>query len=200
MERLRAHLRRHNRKVALLSFLTLAGALLLWGVLCFVALWLFLLGNSVVKPLDWRPSPRPLLLAFAGAAALLCCVAWLLRRLRPNEAPRDHKGLWEIALDILLAVPRMTLAVAGTARARARLNEHELQLAWDLLRRMSDSAGPLPLHTLPLEIPGPAAREKILLALQLSELIDLRRRDSGPVLTFRNDAARQLAADRVRLR
>jgi hypothetical protein len=43
-------------------------------------------------------------------------------------------------------------------------------------------------------------RGKILLALQLSGLIEIRPTSSGPVVAFQNQKARSLAEERVRLR
>jgi hypothetical protein len=43
-------------------------------------------------------------------------------------------------------------------------------------------------------------REKIVLALQLSGLVEIRPSSDGPVLAFQNAQARRLAQERVRLR
>ena len=199
-ERLRAHLRRHNRRVLGLTILTSIAAIVLWAGLYFVAWWLFLIAVTVARPFDFQPVAGPLVRGFAATAAVLCLSAWIARRLRPNEAARDHKGIAESAMDVLLAVPRVTLAIFGTGAASARLSETELEQAWDLLRRMNESEKPIRVQELPVDIPDASAREKIILALQLSALIELRQTSLGPVLAFRNAQARRLAEDRVRLR
>jgi len=200
IERLRAHLGRHNRRVLALTIATFAVAAALWLVLYFVTWWLFLLAGTVAKPLDFQPAAGPLARGFTATAVLLCLFAWIARRLRPNEAARDHKSIGEHFLDVLLAVPRVTLAIFGTGAAAARLSETELEHAWNLLQRMNDAGKPLPMHGLPVDIPDPAMRNKIVLALQLSGLLEIRPSATGPLLAFRDERARHLAQKRVRLR
>lgn len=200
VERLRAHLRCHNRRAAVLAFMIFAAAAALWMALYFVAWWLFLLGGTATKPLDYHPASGPLARGFAATAVLLCVCAWVGRRLRPNEAPQDHKSFGEHFLDVLLAVPRLTLAIFGTGGAVAWLSDSELDQAWNLLRRLNEAGSPVPVQELPVDIPDPAMRKKILLALQLSGVIDIHPTATGRVLTFRDDRARELAQERVRLR
>ncbi len=200
MERLREHLHRHNRWVLILTILTLVLAAALWAGLYAVAWWLFLLAGTAARPFDFNPGAGALVRGFAVTAVLLCVCAWIARRLRPNEAPRDRKGFGENFLDLLLAVPRVTLSIFGTGAAAARLSESELEQAWLLLRRMDAAEGPLPVQALPVEIPDSAMRGRIVLALQLSGIIEIRPTSSGPVLAFRNKKARGLAQERVRLR
>ena len=200
MERLREHLRRHNRRVLALTIVTFAAAAALWAGLYFVTWWLFLLGGTAAKPFDFQPAAGPLARGFAATAVLLCLFAWMGRRMRPNEAARDHKSLGEHFLDVLLAVPRVTLSIFGTGGAAARLSESELEHAWTLLRRMDEAGKPVPVQELPVDIPDPGMRDKIVLALQLSGLIEVRSTSSGPVLAFQNAKARRLAQERVRLR
>ncbi len=118
----------------------------------------------------------------------------------PNEAARDHTSLTGHFLDVILAVPRVTLAIFGLTSATARLNDRELEFAWTLLRRMHNAPKPLPIQSLPVEIPDPSMRDKIVLALQLGGLVEIRPTLQGPVLAFRNDKARDFAQERVRLR
>jgi hypothetical protein len=198
--RLKEHLHRHNRYVLGLTVFTVAASAFLWGGLYFVVWWLFLFFGSAVKSTDFHPSSAPVLRAFAAVAAILCVFAWLSRWLRPNPVPQDHKGFGGHFLDLLLAVPRVTLSVFGTGGSAARLTDTELGYAWDLLRRMDESAKPLQIQMLPVEIPDAKMREKILLTLQLSRLVEIRATRTGTVLTFANPVAREVAQDRVRLR
>jgi hypothetical protein len=200
MERLRKHLRRHNRLVAGLTIGTFIVAAALWVGLYFVVWWLFLLAGTAANPLDFQPRSGPLIRGFVTTAVLLCVIAWLARLRRTNETPRDSKSFGEHCLDLLLAVPRVTLAILGTGGAAARLSDVELEHAWRLLRRMSDASRPLPMQEVPVDIPDPAIRKKIVLALQLSGLIEVRATLTGRVLAFRDDKARRLAQDRARLR
>jgi len=200
IERLREHLHRHNRWVLLITIITFAAAVALWAGLYTVTWWLFLLGSTAARPFDLQPATGALLRGFATTGLLLCVAAWIARRLHPNEAPQDHKNLGGHFLDLLLAVPRLTLSIFGTGRAAARLSDSELEHAWRLLRRMSDAGHPVPIQTVPVDIPDSAMRDKIVLTLQLSGLIEMRTTSGGPVLAFRNKEARRLAQERVRLR
>jgi hypothetical protein len=198
MERLRAHLQRHNRRVLWLTIATFLFAAALWFALYFVTFWLFLLGHTAVSPFDFQPASGPLVRGFAATAVVLCLFAWVARRMRPNEAARDHKSFVEHFVDVLLAVPRVTLAIFGMSTAAARLSDAELEHAWRLLVRLND--GTIPMQSLPVDIPDPSMRNRIVLALQLGDLIDIRPTSTGPVIAFRNEKARLLAQERVRLR
>jgi hypothetical protein len=200
IERLLEHLRRHNRFVLGLTMLTAGAAIALWTILYWLAWWLFIFGGSAVSLSGFNPSAGRFLRGFVATAALLCFGAWLSRKLRPNQAPRDHKGLGEHLMDLLLAVPRVTLAIFGTGAAAARLDDAELEAAWNLLRRMDSLSRPFPLQRTPVEIPDDAMREKVLLALQFSGLVEIRSTEEGAILAFQNAEARRLAQDKVRLR
>ncbi len=200
MERLREHLRRHNRWVLGITILTLLLAAGLWAGLYLAAWWLFLLGGTAARPYDFQPDAAALFPGFAATGLVLCLWAWIAHRLRLDAAARDHKGIGEHFMDVLLAVPRMTLSIFGTGGAAARLNDRELEQAWLLLQRMSRADGPIPMHGLPVDIPDSDMRERIVLALQLSGLVEIRPSSDGPVLAFQNAQARRLAQERVRLR
>jgi len=200
IERLQEHLRRHNRSVLGLTLLTAGAAIALWTFLYCMVWWLFILGGTVFSFASFTPSAGIFFRCFLATAVLLCIGAWLSRKLRPNQAPRDHKGAGEHFMDLLLAVPRITLAIFGTGAAAARLNDAELESAWLLLRRMDRAGGPLPAQMVPVEIPNAAMRDKIIMALQFSGLIEMRPSSDGPVLAFQNAKARRLAQDKVRLK
>jgi hypothetical protein len=200
MERLRAHLRAHNRRVLGLTIATFAVVAVLWAGLYFVAWWMFLIAGTATKSVDFHPNAEALVRGFAATAVLLCVLAWIGRSLRRNEAARDRKGFWEHFLDVVLAVPRLTLAVFGLSGAAARLSDQELEHAWKLLNRMNERDTPVRVSELPVEIPDAPARHKIVEALQLTGLVEIRPSAGGPVLGFRDEEARLLAQDRVRLR
>src|SRR5215210_7231562 len=135
LDRLRAHIARHNRYVAWLSLFTTIAAAGSWALLYFVACWFVLLALSIAGPADTRMPPLfPHM--FVGLATGLCLFAWFLQWRWPDQFPRDRKPVWEIILDFLLVVPRMTLAIWGTIRAWQHLNTRELSLAVRLLQRI----------------------------------------------------------------
>jgi hypothetical protein len=172
---LRAHIADHNFRVALLTLLTLIGALALWFLLHAALHWLTLLAVTVVKGLDAR-APAFVDQAFWIAAAVLLVLAWIDRRFRPDDRPRDHKSAAEIAWEILLAIPRATFAIGSTLSAWQNLAPRELTTAAELVDRLGHDRR-MPLHALPLEIPNERLRLKILFALQLLQIVEIRRED-----------------------
>lgn len=168
---LRAKFAEHNRLVALVAVLTLLVTAGIWYLLFAVLYWLAFLFASIVRGADARP-PEVLPALFIYSAGLLVLLAWLARKRFANELPKDEKSPWEIAVEFLLAIPRATIAVWGNVSAWQRLDERELGLATDLIGTI-ESAGRIPLHQVPLDIPDPRDRLRILLALQLIEVINV---------------------------
>jgi len=197
-DRLRAHFTRHNRRVVFLAVVTALLAVIAWGLLGFAAYWFTLLFLSIEHPFDAQV-PAWFFPALATGAAALCFFAWLLRRMRPDERARDNYSFVETLLDFLLVVPRMTLAISGTLSALIFLKNQELRLALALLQRI-DREDALPLHAVPIEIAEESVREKILLALQITELVTIRKTDAGPALALHDEAVRALFQPVVRLR
>ncbi|MGA3171180.1 MAG: hypothetical protein ABSE62_09205 [Chthoniobacteraceae bacterium] len=200
IERLRGHLRRHNRQVFWLTIAALVMSAILWSGLYLLACWLYLLGGSAVRGTDFHWRSGGLLPGFVITVLVMCLFAWITRRMRPNRVPRDHRSIGEHFMDVVLAVPRLTLGVFGMSTAAARLKGEDLDHAWRLLRRMEEAGKPVSVQSLPVDITDGAMRDRILLALQLSGLIDIRPSASGPVLYFANERARLLAQERVQLR
>lgn len=172
---LRAQIALHNFRAALLALLTAIVAAGLWFVLRAIAHWLVLLASSVLRGVDARPV-ADLDSVFWTAAAGLIALAWFERRLNPDERPKDHKTALEITWDFVLAVPRLTLSIWGTLRAWLRLDDQEIANAVALIERLEDEPR-LFLSQLPLEIPDSERRFRILFALQLLQIVDIRRED-----------------------
>jgi hypothetical protein len=169
------HLGAHNRRVALLSVLTLLAAVALWYLLYGTASWLTLLFVTAVKGTDaFMPGIFPTV--FWSVSAGLLVLAWIERWLHPDDRPKDHKNAAEIVLELILAVPRLTLAVWGTLSAWQHLTRWETAAAAGLIDRLA-SEHRLRLQSIPLEIPDAKSRFKILFALQLVQVIDIRRED-----------------------
>ena len=182
IEWLRRRFAEHNRLVVLLAVLTLLVTAGIWYLLFALLYWLAFLFASVVHGMDARP-PDALPALFIYSAGLLLLLTWLARRRLDNERPKDEKTPWEIAMEFLIAVPRATLAVWGNLSAWQRLDERELGLAAELLAWLIEE-GRVPLHRVPLEIPEPRDRMRILLALQLLEVISLRQGEDAVWLTL----------------
>lgn len=193
---LRRHLARHNLFVLLLATYTLLAVAALWLVLYAISCWLILLALTVIDV----PHPHiPHHFGFLFAVAALCAViyAWIDRRLTPNELPRDDKTTGDFISDFVLAIPRMTLSIGGTLAAWQRLTDAELLQAAALLHRLAVESR-VPIASVPLEIPKPAARSKILFALQITKVIDVCRRDREWSVTLDSQCPRNLALPAAR--
>jgi len=193
----RAHFARHNRQVLSFTILTLVSAILLWAVAYFVIYWLVLVAVTTSEGMDARV-PRPFLLIFTICALLLCVIAWAANKLHPDYFPRDRKPAFEIFMDFVLAPPRVTLAIWGNFSAWLSLSEDELEEAWELLQTIA-RAGKLGIHSLPLEIPDPFLRSRVVFALRLAGLVDLRRNEEGAWLALQGEKARRLARQAVKI-
>lgn len=198
--RLREHFRKHNQWVLGLMAGTIVVTAALWVALYWLTWWLFILGGTALESTDFHPEQGPVMRGFAAVAILMCGVAWVLQLMRQDARVKDRRGVPGHILDLVLMAPRMTISVFGTGRAVALLNDDDLRHAWRLLQRMRDARSAVPVQTLPLDIPDSTMRNRIILALQLSGVIDVRAASTGPVLAFKDDKARELALEKVRLR
>jgi hypothetical protein len=167
----------HNRRALLIAAFTAFVAAGLWLLLYTVSCWMILFALSA-SDAPVIAIPRGFGILFAIAAICAIAYAWLDRRLTPDELPRDDKSPGEILSDIILALPRITLSVWGTLRAWLHMDRSEREIAAEFLHRLVRERR-IPLHSAPQDIPDAAMRFRILFALQITEIIDLRRDDRG---------------------
>lgn len=172
-EALRAHLAKHNRWVLVLTAVTSVAALAAWALLYFVSIWMLVLFMATFD-IPNAHIPRRFWVLYLVAALCGVAMAWLDSRLSPNARPVDRKHPWEIFMDFLLAVPRMTLAIGGNLAAWQKLSDAELREAAELLHRLG-SEKRVPMSGVRLQIPDPEAALRILFALQMTEIIDTHR-------------------------
>jgi len=187
---LRREIARHNRHVALITLFTLAVASGLWTVLYAVCAWVLMLG-FIFADTSRTTLPQGFPILFLVSAACAVGYAWIDRRFTPDAHPRDDKSSSEIISDFLLALPRITLSIPGTLSAALSLKASERATAAALLHRLAHERR-IPLHSIPLDIPDSPARFRILFALQLLEVIDLRRREQEWSLSLNADRTRAL--------
>ena len=173
---LRQRCKEHNQQVLVLSILAAGIAFVLWYVAYAGVFWVVVVANTVVHGVDARP-PESLPALFIYAAATLVVVSLAARQFALDDRPRDKKASWEVAAEIILAVPRATIAVCDNFGAWQRLDARELRLAAGLLRRLVRERR-LSLHSLPLEVPSPDDRRRIVLSLQLLGAIEIRRHNA----------------------
>lgn len=187
---LRARFAAHNRRVALLVLFTLMAAGGMWAGVYLVLYWLVILALSVVRGVDATP-PASLPALYFYAAAFLVFACWVARRISPHPVPRDKLSIGGTLLDLLLALPRATLEIWGNLSAWQRLTDAELELASAFLARVARERRVL-LQSVPVDIPDRDARMKILLALQLVELLQVRRNENTTWLSLTRNHGLQL--------
>jgi len=191
----RDHFTRHNRQAIMLGIITLIAAILLWTVFYAVFYTGALLAFSIFRGADDVNISHAFFIVFIVCALLLCALAWLVRKIRPNYFPVDNKPPLEVFLDILLVLPRVTFEVWGNFSALQFPTERELRASWKLLHAMGslDAHGKMSIQRLPLEIPKPDLRERVVFLLQLAGLVGVRRYDDELWLVLQDDKARYLA-------
>lgn len=171
---LRAHLRAHNLSVVGASLFSLLLAAILWTGLYMLSYWMLVFGRTVSHP-DATELPANFLSGFAILAGTLLLIAWVDRKIFPNDRALDSRPAIEHLADIILLLPRLTLAVWENLTAWVSLSRHEFQSAAALLDRLRGSRQ-VAIQELPLEIPDEAMRWRILYGLQVAQLVDARRK------------------------
>jgi hypothetical protein len=101
----------------------------------------------------------------------------------------------EVASEFLLAIPRVTLSLFSTISAWRRLSAAELDQAASFIHRLAEERR-MPLPSVPQEIPDARSRERILLALQIMQIIDLQKRDRDWFVTLHVSRPRAFQFDR----
>jgi hypothetical protein len=192
---LRAHLVRHNLRVGSLAFGTLLFTIALWVILYGLAFWLTLLAVSA-QGITETGIPPTFFFWFAAFALVSIGLTWLCRRSLRQEIARDKKTPWEVASEFLLAIPRVTLSIFSTISAWRRLSAAELDQAAAFIHRLSDERR-MPLPSVPQEIPDARSREKVLLTLQIMQIIDLHKRDRDWFVTLHSSRPRAFQFDRT---
>jgi hypothetical protein len=91
----------------------------------------------------------------------------------PHEETMDRRTMFGHACDLLLFLPRITLAAALNFTAWVRLPAEARPYAERLLERLREREK-IYLQELPLEIPNDVLRERLLAVLQVVQLVEVR--------------------------
>lgn len=173
---LRVHFQEHNRSVLFASGATLAFAVIGWAVIYAGFYWFTVAFLSVKEGLKFVGTQNFNRNFFSSVAVLY--VATLLDRWIFRYSPEavDRRPLSETLLDIALFLPRMTLAVFENFAVWINLSEPELRSAARLVELIRER-GRFALQETPVVIPNERERERILAALRVSQIIDIRPAD-----------------------
>jgi hypothetical protein len=175
-EVLRAHLARHNQRVLLLAGGTLVAALAAWMLLYFIVLWIVVLMLSVAE-VSVPGVLRHFWVVYCTAALCAIIYAWIDQRFSGDARPRDNKRVFEVIIELLLAVPNMTLSVGHTLSALQFLTPEQRLQAAELLHRLGRERR-VPVSGVRLQIPDPDGAVRVLFALQITQVIDTFREDN----------------------
>ena len=172
---LRAHLRSHNRGVLAASGVALVFSCIAWAMLYGVSYWMTMMALTIARNGD-TAMPGEFSAVFFGTAAVLLLAARMDQWLFPNERAVDERPPVEHFADVIFFVPRFTMSCWQNLGALARLTEAELPDAARLLDALK-LEGRVSLQELPAICSNDRARHRMLEALLVAGLIDLRREE-----------------------
>lgn len=176
-ERLRAALQRkiaaHNRLVTLTIVSSCIAVVAMWVALYFLAHWFLVALATVVKGVE-AEAPQHVSRTFAIAVIAEFAAFFLAHRAGFYQRLRDERGVLSTGLELCLLPARATFGTIQNLRNRIRFDETDLSAATDFLVRVV-RAGKLPASSVPVDLPSEGSRKRVLHALQLLDLIYLRR-------------------------
>jgi hypothetical protein len=179
---LRSHVREHNWSVLAASGAALLVSGVGWGILYGAVYWVAMIVATVRTFGEFGPGPElPVQFLMAGGIAMLIAAidAWLF----PHERARDVRTLFGHACDLVLFLPRLTLAALHNFTAWVHLPFSARTYAARLIERLR-SEQRVPMHELPLEIPHDATRERVLAALEMMQVVEVRTEKGQLVLRW----------------
>ncbi len=182
-ERLREALRRkiaaHNRLVVLTSICGVLAVAVMWAGLYLVSRWCVVMSATLVDGVEATMPPR-FDRAFAVGVLVLLVAGWIARRFGLYQRLREEKGVGFTLIEVCLIPARATFGTISNLQNYLRLGEDDLRAATDFLVRVA-RAGKLAATAVPVELPDESTRDRVLYALQLLDLIYLRRGNPDPV-------------------
>ncbi len=192
----RAYFLQHSRRVMGVAALTLGLSLLLWAGIYFLFYWAALFLITLIQGVD-AAEPSGFAFRFLVIAGGLCGWSFLRQALWPYPHIGDRKSAIAIALGAIFALPNMSVSAVKTLTAYRSLDEEDLFAAWRLLGKIA-RAGSITIQELPIEIPREATRRKVMMALQLTGLIQLQ--GGANRIRIANEAGKRLGQEYVRIR
>jgi hypothetical protein len=169
---LRRQIREHNFSVLAASGATLVFAVCGWAAFYGAAYWVTMFALTVVKAGD-AALPGSFHFVVATIFGVLLAAALLDAWLFPQVRVVDERPALQTAGDIILFLPRLTVAVVLNFTAWARLPRDARPDAADLLDRLRTEKK-IAVSTLPLDLQDDRTRDRILLVLQLINLVEIR--------------------------
>jgi len=194
-DRLRAALGRridsHNKLVKLSTLWSVILIVVMWLAIYFLVQWVLLFLASAARGTE-GDLPTHFRRFFLMGTGLWFGIYWF-SRWREGANLADDKGIRGTLTDFLLLPPRATVAAARNLDNLVRLSSDETDAAAAFLEKLV-RAGKLPVSSLPVELPGDdEPRDRVLAALQIMDLIYIRRPKDGNDLVVPSNPQRLLA-------
>lgn len=186
----RRRLAEHNRTCWTAALFSLFGAAVGWSLL----FALFYVGALLVEGLRAGDlilvQPEKWIYWTAAGGALLMLAGTATHRYFKRFQPPPDRPIigGHVLPEILLLPPRMTLAIWDHINARVTLTPGEVREAWSLLLAIF-GRGRADLTKLSMDSPQPEHLARLLLALQLTDWIDLHRGVEDWFYRVRSDEA-----------
>lgn len=179
---LRSHVREHNLSVLAASVAALAVAAIGWAVLYGFSYWVAFMFVTVGS-LGQNAPGTTFHLGFGAACGVVFFLALLDAWLFPHEEARDGRSLFGHGCDVVLFLPRITLAAGLNFTAWVSLPARVRQAAARLIERL-DRENTVAMHELPLDIPHDPTRQRVLAALEITQLVEVRAEKGQLVLRW----------------
>jgi hypothetical protein len=179
---LRSHFRGHNLSVLAASGVALLFSTAGWAVLYGASYWMTLFTRSIGRAAG-PVLPASFDTVFLSCAGVLLLLAVLDCWFFPQDFVPDERPALETLADIVLFLPRMTLSVFWNFIVLVRLRSADCSGAVAILERMR-SEGKIAMHEIPVAIPDPQSRNRILRAFEFTELTQTRREQGVVWLRF----------------
>ncbi len=174
-------MRSHNISVFAASGAAALVATIGWALVFAMSYWVALIAAATSRGIEAQPEHfGENFLYFMGAATAFAAVdAWLT----PHERACDRRPKLAQLYDVILFIPRITFATAQNFSAWAYLSGPAVRSAARLITRLR-SEQRVPLHELPLDMPNPHLRRRVLAVLELTQLTDIRTEKGQLVLRW----------------
>ncbi len=179
---LRAHVRSHNISVLAASGAALLFSLIGWAVLYGVAWWVAMFFATIESHGEAWPGADfhfGCAVAFGGTMLLAVVDSFVF----PHEEVVDSRGFFGHVFDVVLFIPRISLASLQNFSAWARIPRAAMPHAVRIIERLRKEQR-VPLHALPLELPNDRLRNTMLATLGITQIVEMRSEKGELVLRW----------------
>ena len=192
---LRARLRSHNLSVIAASGATLVLVAISWVLFYIVAYWVVMFALTVAKAGEAK-LPASFDWVCASVAGVLLVAAAIDMWFFPSERALDERPALATITDVILFLPRLTLTIPLNFTAWTRLPAFLRHDAATLLDRLR-AERKLAMSMLPFDLPDERHRVRIVRALQMLQITEIRPEKGELWLRFSPLAPRELRGDLI---